>query len=515
MILTLLSTFCFTNCESWNLNKIDIIELNTLELDMDSIFINQAKVVSEVKGINQTLLSQHGHLWSASNSEPTIQSKDGIDYLGGKDIDGNFQTIILGLKKNTNYYVRAFAEIDDQVIYGTSTKFTTNRIHVFTDSISYFSADTARLYGRFSAFLEASENIEEEVRIDQSGFCWSTTDASPTLENGQSIISGIDTKDTLFTAKIQDIKDSTTYYFRSYVIANFGADTVYADEAIIWDSQLTNIWFKKNDFPYTTNNAYRSFSFNSRGYVYTEQQQLELYDPQTDSWTSSSKSPGFLYNTTNFEIGNNAFFMLTGDGNSVGDVLCYKYDLINDSWTQLKNFPGIPSIQKHGFAPGNGKAYVGIDANFWEYDPASDQWTKLINTYPKDEFSFSQFAFVVDGHAYIAGGTGAGDENILFRYNHEDNSWLTLGDLPTQSMYSNVFFTINQIVYVGTGNNDGESFSRRFWAYDYKTNIWTEIPDLPGPKRVSAFGFAIGDFGFVGGGKEPGQNLKDFWKFKQ
>lgn len=86
-----------------------------------SITRNSANISAKVISDGGGTISKTGFCWS-TKEEPTINSafKDGENFNGV-----NFSVGLLGLSKNTKYYVRAFAINESGISYGNQVEFTT------------------------------------------------------------------------------------------------------------------------------------------------------------------------------------------------------------------------------------------------------------------------------------------------------------------------------------------------------------------------------------------------------
>lgn len=90
----------------------------------------------------------------------------------------------------------------------------------------------------------------------------------------------------------------------------------------------------------------------------------------------------------------------------------YMFDPSTDEWTQLNDFPGEARVAGTQFDY-NGKGYIlsgdGDNHNhmeegeFWEYDPASDEWTQL-TSHPGNSSRWAPGSFVIDSYAYLTCG---------------------------------------------------------------------------------------------------------------
>lgn len=122
-------------------------------------------------------------------------------------------------------------------------------------------------------------------------------------------------------------------------------------------------------------------------------------------------------------------------------------------------------------------------------------------------------SFTINNMAYV--GTGYEEGNTRLRdfwsYNPELNFWAKIDSFPGVERNGAVGFSINGKGYVGTGY-DGDNKLKDFWEYDPVNNTWRQIADFGGTPRYGAIAFSIGDYGYVGTGYD-GNYLKDFWRY--
>ncbi len=501
----------FVRCEKWTLESVDFLEINSSIVEVN---INQVEIESSIEGIKTNVVTQHGHLWSSTLEEPTIQLNDGIDIKGGRDMDGNFTSQIEALGVNTVYYVRGFAETNDQVSYGNAIMITTGNVMVSTDSLIYLDANKAKIYGSLCC-------TELDITIDQYGFCWSSVNDSPILENDHFINLGKPTSNGVFQGTIDGLEDNTTYYYRSYAITNFGSEVVYG-EVKTWDTNLKNIWKQRSDFPFP-GVFFRGFSFDGKGYVMANPALLQ-YDPNSDDWLTKTIFPqGNLIQPVTFVIANHVYFMIGSDeeneGEPVPNNLCWRYDLVLNEWEELNPFPGVERASAVGFTLDNGKGYLGLGTNyddnfsdFWEYDPVSDTWDEIAS-YPSSSAGINLFSFVIDNKGYVGGGAGSGLDN-LWSYDYLSNQWTEKNTLPGGETFEVVTFVINGTAYMGTGESAGNASTKSFWSYDHNNDTWIALTDYEGLARWGGFGFSIGDKGYIGGGRTASTEYIDFWEYK-
>jgi len=240
-------------------------------------------------------------------------------------------------------------------------------------------------------------------------------------------------------------------------------------------------------------------------------------------------APGFerRHELISFVIGNKAY---AGLGHNGGTTIkdFWEYDPATETWTRKADC-GIDAAGAAAMVI-NGKAYVvaGNSHNYvpccpteyprqvWEYDPASNQWTR------KNDFPFpgrwGPFGIGLNGKGYLFWGvlySGGYVVNECWQYDPLADSWTQKANpaLPaTAIMFMSTGFTINNKIYLGTTAYG----SGRYWfEYDPASNTWTRKADYPGDEFYAASGFAIGNKGYVaGGGSECWEYdpLSNAWK---
>ena len=290
-----------------------------------------------------------------------------------------------------------------------------------------------------------------------------------------------------------------------------------------------------------------------------------------------------------FSINNKGYFG-TGTDVKKNDIKYndfWEYDPIENTWSQKADFGGVARVNAVGFAInnkgyiGNGRGSItglGYIADFWEYDPTSNTWTK------KADYNIACtncFAFTIGNKAYVGGGTyidaAATSTKDFFEFDPLNGSlgtftkkadlliarsssvgfsiankgYFGLGSFqsiidtkfmeydPTDSTYGNdingnpkgkwiyivpfsgaprngaVAFNINNKGYICSGLN-GTTFYSDMWEFDpLLSNPWILKTSFPGGKRTSAAGFVIGNNGYVGAGNDSTKSVNDFWIYAQ
>lgn len=87
-------------------------------------------------------------------------------------------------------------------------------------------------------------------------------------------------------------------------------------------------------------------------------------------------------------------------------------------------------------------------------------------------------------------------------------------EFPAMGRDDAVCFTMDKIVFIGTGNHGGFNESNKFYGYNTRNQSWVDVPDFPGTQRQYARAEVVGFKAYVFGGVSPNNvPLKDVWEF--
>lgn len=253
----------------------------------------------------------------------------------------------------------------------------------------------------------------------------------------------------------------------------------------------------------------------------------------TGSWQQKADVGGIpRFGAVSFSIGDKGYI---GTGSSeVGNLQDFwEYDPATETWTRKADLP-VALSASFGFSIGN-KGYVGagqssggeLVRDFWEYDPGTNTWTKKAN-YPgsglwgASGFSIGEYGYAGTGNTGLfSGETPDGNpQKDFWRYNPANNTWTRIADFGGVARAFAVAFCIGKNGYLGTGITGLYfNFTKDFWEYDPKSNIWIQKADFGGGLRGWAAGFSIHHKGYIGTGKtvpvssnDIGER-NDFWEF--
>lgn len=157
------------------------------------------------------------------------------------------------------------------------------------------------------------------------------------------------------------------------------------------------------------------------------------------------------------------------------DEEIWRYDTILGLWLTVPDMPAhVVSAQSAVY---DGKLYVTNGSVMYVYDPTPKTWT-LLATGP--EVMVSPTVIAYRDEIYV--GSGFPESDNLHRYNPATDSWVTLNNLPEETIGS-VFFIWNDILFFMTGNDDALGPAvNNFYEYDHSLDSWaasTIIPTAP------------------------------------
>lgn len=233
-----------------------------------------------------------------------------------------------------------------------------------------------------------------------------------------------------------------------------------------WDAH-TNIWTRIAKYPGGPMELGIGFTIEGKGYVCFGWNgagitNLYRYDTISNAWSTMATFPGSgRYDVADFVIGHKVYIIAgsTGGPPYLSDV--WVYDAHQNSWKQLNNFPESNvegavafSIGKHGYA-GNGFNNPGCYSTMYEYDTASDTWTKITPIPYAYGISDNSVNCTIGSKGYIFNGGDCSTPGIQTGWVYDTNTkgWCAFTDLG-KSKISTAFttaFVINNHIYMGTG----------------------------------------------------------------
>lgn len=180
------------------------------------------------------------------------------------------------------------------------------------------------------------------------------------------------------------------------------------------------------------------------------------------------------------------------EGLKVTDVVCSMPNTFTTDTTGTKVFDCPARNGGVAFALKTGDkwyGYVGLGydgtnylRDFWRFDPETNSWSKIAN-YPGDAVRYAS-CFVIDNVAYVGCGEDY-DNNILggfYKYDASTGEWSQVSGIGTPCAQA-ASFTCNGYGYVCGGTNGGALDVLQ--KYDATSNTWTLCRRLKDASRQS------------------------------
>lgn len=242
------------------------------------------------------------------------------------------------------------------------------------------------------------------------------------------------------------------------------------------------------------------------------------YDPLTDTWTAKTNFLNQPATITTPRLENIAKAAISkvgsdiyifGGNKSFTDYASnftdnlYKYNITDNIWETVNEDLGGNRRSASGFYA-DGKIYIGGGedgehlTDFWEYEIATDQWTRKAGLNSKHHW---RSATEVNGKGYFIGGFSRNPQSTtsdLWEYDPATDTWTAKASYPGAGGLSIVSFSHNGKLYAGMGLiHTFFSSTGDFYEYDPATNQWTQLASAPVGLAGQFSFFTIGDVAYV------------------
>jgi N-acetylneuraminic acid mutarotase len=222
----------------------------------------------------------------------------------------------------------------------------------------------------------------------------------------------------------------------------------------------------------------------------------------SQTWIQKQDFPDTISATNgiSFTINNKIYV-----GAGYASKLFKEYDPVTDTWTPKADIPGVVTERELaiGFSIG-GKGYIGLGIDvstpkndLWEYDPTSDTWTQKQN-FP-GQASDGLYCFVINNLAYIGAGedTSSTQYNTCYSYNPISDSWTALANFPASGRVWPFSFSIGNKGYVSSGAQ-GTTPVNLTYEYNPTSDTWTAKANYTGAARLGGVSFVLNNIAYCG-----------------
>ena len=205
--------FSFYSCELEleHANPLDDLMITTGTVQEVSTF--SCKVQGTITTNKFNGVDNYGHCWSLQNNPTINNGSTSFGKFKGKKL---FVSDINNLAVNTSYYVRAYAKVNDTILYGENIKIET----IWAGDVPLIQTGNAGSITSSGANILGIIVEQGQSSVIRYGHCWSNS-TEPIISDNNLEVSGgstIDTFSTILTNLSQDVR----YYYRAYAVNDQG-----------------------------------------------------------------------------------------------------------------------------------------------------------------------------------------------------------------------------------------------------------------------------------------------------
>ena len=268
-----------------------------------------------------------------------------------------------------------------------------------------------------------------------------------------------------------------------------------------------------------------SFVINNKAYVGTgldaagSVKDFWEYDPATNVWTRKADFGGAARDAASaFAVNGKGYICMgkSGDYPFTYYKDLWEYDPATDTWTKKADFPGIDRAYGTAFSV-NGKGYYvcgyrydfGPYSDVWEYDPAADKWTRKAD-YGGGPTS-NPYGLAIGDKGYVGVGWNGGWKRDFYEYDPATDKWTRKADYGGAAREYVAGFSINGKGYIGVGY--AGAVYKDVWEYNPGNNTWVRKADFGGGTRSGSVGFAVNNKGYIGTGNLSSTLYADVWQY--
>lgn len=268
---------------------------------------------------------------------------------------------------------------------------------------------------------------------------------------------------------------------KGYSVTGTLTNSSYSKSFLEYDP-IADTWTTLPAFPGAARSFAIGAAYEGKGYLgfgvdnNTDFNDLWVFDPSTDQWTQLASCPCQGRSHPAFVIANDHIYVGLG-GSDFGDLKdWWMYSINSDSWVQLPDLPG-PRRHHPFMFEADGNVYAGmghggpvIYDDWYMLDTATLQWTTM-NSFP-GEARVAGTQFGNNGMGYVLSGDGDNHSFMstgeFWEYDPATDNWVQLPPHPGISRWAPNSFVIDDVVYfLGGYNRQVGFFPTDIWSYDF------------------------------------------------
>ena len=394
---------------------------------------NSAKTGGTIDGDGQIQIQSRGICYSV-HPNPTLNDHVITNGSGF----GSFVSIMTDLNDNTEYYVKAYAQTIDSVIFGNQISFKTDPTIILTKPVTDITATTAVCGGNIIS--------DGGSPIIVRGVCWSTHENPTTSDESTTNGNGIGE----YVSYLTNLQPHTQYYVRAYAVNSnkiyYGEQelftTILGDAQTFSVSETAIVIFSPGNLQYNS----RSNSWKFADHQYDHCGILNQYIGNDYSgWIDL-----FGYGTSGYN-GCNPWFNSNNNSDYASDVLNIAgtmYDwgmndinglqdewrtLTEEEWLYLLNSRNNASRLRAKAVVNNIRGFLLLPDNWVK--PESITFIEDAIDWSSNIYDLSQWDDLENSHAVFLPASGNRNRNTVNDLNRIGGYWSSSSTSFTTAMY--------------------------------------------------------------------------------
>ncbi len=303
--------------------------------------------------------------------------------------------------------------------------------------------------------------------ISSYGFVWGIADVHQSIADSIILGSGIDEID--FGKRIDfSLSKGFNYYVR--IFARYRQKIIYGNPQYFISKGSTKCPWElvKNVYLDGYFNSIGS-SDNNYGHILFQNSSHYIYNPQTNEFTKSVKTPidgnsGTLECSVN--VGN-ALYLFSSETTNL-------YKLENNTWSIESQRPfGYDSFWSFSFSLSDSLIYF-LSSNLYAYNLKTKRWSQ------KASYNWGgiEGCTTLNKKLYTM---NFGKE--IYEYDPTTNLWLKITSYPGKLRNRIITFSYGTKIYIGLAHDGAYSednwFEKEIWSYDIGNRVWKRCNDFP------------------------------------